>query len=555
MLARSLPRRSPQRVVQQLLAVAPPTSGLDTVSPLASMPDTDAVQMDNLISGEGGVTMRGGWFEYATNIGGAASPESVRTVLSHAGAPSTGFSSPLISSLLFAASDNGIWDIESGGDFDVVPPDIALSGSVGAGHMSYAQFTTGFGAQYLIACSETDGAFLFDGIAWMKMDSVGSGPGHITGVDPSQFVQVCVWKKRLLFVRRESGEMWFLDVESVGGTAHLFDFGPQFINGGALLALANWTQDDGAGIDDRLVILSTSGDLVIYSGTDPEDPANFACAGTWYIGQPPVGRRCFTIGGGNVYVLTQFGVVPVSQIVQGGLDNILTSSTDLLVQLRKLQSALNSDFATLLDREGWEVIELPSLALMLLVRPREAQNEYIQYAFQMHNLAWSRVLDIPGQTFARRLSEVYAGTDDGRVLRVFAGTTDGMKLDGSDAHEIRGRITPAFNYLGAPAVKKQMLMCRLQFLTGATPNYSFLMNVDFNVTSQAQAPAVGSAVGSLWNQSFWNQDYWSGGSVSYGKWRSAVGLGFAFSPSIFISSLDSMTLASIEYMFKVGGPL
>lgn len=546
------PRRMPQRSLQQLLAVQPPVAGLNTVSALAAMAETDAVEMDNLLPTEGGVTLRGGWFEYAVGLDG---DNSIRTVMSYEGAPSTGFVSPLISSILFAATDNGIWNIEAGGDFAALPADIALSGSVNAGRFSWAQFTTGFGAQYLIACSETDGGYIYDGLAWTKMDSVGVGPGHITGIDPAQFVHVCVWKKRLLFVRRESGEMWCLDVESVGGAAHLFDFGPQLIHGGAVLGIANWTMDDGSGIDDRLAILSSSGDLVIYEGTDPTDPSNFASVGTWYIGQPPVGRRCFTTSGGNVYVLTQYGVVPVNQVTQGGLDNILTSDTDLLRQLRKLQSVLNEDFQTLLDRDGWEVIEMPSQALLLLVRPSEAQNQFIQYAFQLHNMGWSRLLDIPGRTFMRRLSETYCGTDDGRVLRCFAGTTDGTKLDGTGEYEVRARLTPAFNYLGLPAVKKQMLMCRLQFLAGATPNYSFLMNTDFGVSSLSLTPAAGSRVGSLWNQSFWNQDFWSGGTVSYGQWRGATGLGFSFSPSIFISSLDSMTLASIEYMFKPGGPL
>ena len=71
---------------------------------------------------------------------------------------------------------------------------------------------------------------------------------------------------------------------------------------------------------------------------DPTDAANFRCVGVWYIGPPPVGRRCFTTSGGSPFVLTVFGVIPVAQVLQGGLDNILTAGTDYLQQLRRLQA-------------------------------------------------------------------------------------------------------------------------------------------------------------------------------------------------------------------------
>lgn len=547
-----LPR--PQRVVQAVQTMLPPVRGINSTGAVASMPETDAIEMDNMLSTDLGVAVREGWYEYATNIGGDASRQ-VRTIMSYEGAPANATVSPLAQSTLFAAVDSGIFNIEGGGNMAAVPTVMALSGSLNAGRFSFVQFTTDAG-QYLIACSETDGGYLYDGTAWMKMVSIGGpGPGIITGVDPSNFVQVCAWKKRLMFTLRASAAVWILPIGSVGGAAVEFDFGPQLQSGGAVLGLANWTQDDGAGIDDRLVILGSSGDLVVYAGTDPTDATKFNNLGTWYIGQPPVGRRCFTTSGGNVYVLTQYGVIPVNQIVQGGLDNLLTSDTELLSQLRKLNAQLNTDFQTLLNIDGWELLALPNKALLYIARPSVSVSENIQYAFQQHNLAWSRFLDVPGKTFSRRLNEIYAGTADARVLRVMDGHTDGELLDGSGAQEIRARLTPAFSYFGNPGVLKQALMIRCNFLSAATPAYAVLMNVDFQVTSIFGNPISGSTVGSLWDQDFWDQAFWAGGSASFAEWRSIEALGYALSPSIFISSLTRTVLASIEYMTKAGGPL
>lgn len=547
-------RRVPQQLVQAVNTVLPPTRGLNTTGAIAAMPETDALEMDNMLSTDFGVSMREGWYEYATNIGGD-STRQVRTVMSYEGATANATFSPLAESTLFAAVDSGIFNIEGGGNMAAVPASIALSGALNAGRFSHAQFTNDSG-QYLFACSETDGAFMYNGTAWMKCTSVGGpGPGIITGVDPATFVQVCVWKKRLMFVERASGRVWILDVGAVGGVALEFDFGPQLRNGGAVLGLANWTQDDGAGIDDRLVILGSSGDLVIYAGTDPTNPDLFQNLGTWYIGQPPVGRRCFTTSGGNVYVLTQFGVVPVNQIVQGGLDNILTSDTELLQQLRKLQDLLNRDFATLLNDDGWELMALPNKALLHIARPSTSVTEHIQYAFQQHAMAWSRFLDVPAQTFSRRLNEVYGGTEDARVLRVLDGYTDGRKLDNTGEMEIRARLTPAFSYFGNPAVRKQALMIRCNFLSTVNPAYAVLMNVDFQVGSVLGNAIAGGAAGSLWDQSYWDQAFWAAGALSFAEWRSIEALGYALAPTIFISAQQRTVLASIEYMMKPGGPL
>lgn len=548
-----LPRR--QTLVHNVAAAMPPVRGLNSSGAVAGMPETDALQMDNFISGDLGVTVREGWFEYATNID-ASRP--IRTVLSYDGAPAGSTISPLASSTLFASTDFGIWNIEGGGDKTGIAAAIALSGGSSAGRLSSVQFTSDSGGQYLVACSEVDGGFLYNGAAWMKMTSVGGpGPGYVTGVDPALFVQVCAWKRRLLFVQRASAKVWILPVNAVGGAAQVFDFGPLLQHGGAVLALMNWTQDGGDGVDDRLVVLGTSGDLLVYEGTDPTSATEFANVGTWYIGQPPVGRRCFTSSGGSPFVLTTFGVIPVGQVVQGGLDNLLTSSTEYLAQLRKIQDTLNTDFRTLLNTSGWEMLTIPSKALLMIARPGVSVTENVQYAFQQHNLAWSRLLDIPAVTFGRRLSQFYGGTVDGKVLRVLEGATDGKQLDGTNAREIRARLTPAFNYFGTPTAYKQALMARVNFLSAQAPVYSVLMNADFSTTQFASSAAggAGETVGSLWDASLWDAAFWAGGRAAFGEWRAVEGAGFALAPTVYVSAVQPTTIANYEVMVKAGGPL
>jgi hypothetical protein len=157
--------------------------------------------------------------------------------------------------------------------------------------------------------------------------------------------------------------------------------------------------------------------------------------------------------------------------------------------------------------------------------------------------------------FGVRLNEIYAGTEDGRVLRVYNGTTDGMLIDGTGDYEVRARLTPAFSYLGSPEVRKRALMFRPQFLTGSSVGWSARMNVDFSVNPIGGTPVTTPPSGSLWDASFWDQALWSGGRAAAGEWRSVTGLGFSLAPSLFISSSSRTTLASLEYMVDAGGPL
>jgi hypothetical protein len=547
------PKRLPQQQTHAITTVGPPTRGLNTIGDFATMEATDAVELDNMIPTELGLTVRGGWREYAT---GLSSGDTIKTIMAFNSAPSSSQTPPLAASTLFAATDRGIWNVEGGGDLSAKAAAIVLSNATDAGHMSFVQFTAGGGKQYLVACSETDGAFYYDGLTWKKFAASGTaGPGVVTGVDPALFAQVVVWKYRLGFVKRGSAEVWWLPPNALGGVAEGFDFGPSLRNGGMVLAAINWTMDAGDGIDDRLVILGSSGDLAVYEGTDPTDPSFFSQVGVWFVGQPPVGRRCFTSTGGNIYILTQFGVVPVAQLMSGGLDTVLLADTDLLKQLRKIQEALNVDFRTLLNTPGWALLDIPQLALLHIARPSVSVSEHIQYAFQQHALAWSRIVDMPGYSFGRRLGEVYSGTTDGRVLRVFTGYSDGQKLDGTGDYEIRSRVTPAFSYFDNPAVRKRALMIRLQFLAKANPNYSVRMNADFELSPIGGVTVGRGSVGSLWDVGLWDQAVWAGGKTASGEWRTVRGMGYSLAPTLFLSTTQSTTLASLEYMNAMGGPL
>ena len=82
--------------------------------------------------------------------------------------------------------------------------------------------------------------------------------------------------------------------------------------GGYLVAAGTWTIDAGYGVDDNLVFITSNGEVIVYSGTDPSDITKFALVGVWRIGKP-VGKRCLMKYGGDMIILTYNGLYPLDR--------------------------------------------------------------------------------------------------------------------------------------------------------------------------------------------------------------------------------------------------
>ena len=547
---KGFPKVGAQPQTHRVYTLPAPALGLDTVSPLAEMNPLCAVQMDNVLSTDGGCRVRSGWREFAINIPG----DTIKTVFSWSGAPLNAVSPPFASSKLFAATDIGIFDITAGGDFAGATPDVDLFDILNAGRLSKVMFNTGF-SNYLVVCSEIGGAWLYDGTTWTKFtqNATPTQPGQISGVNPDDFTFVMAWKERLWFIRSNSTEAWYLPVQSAGGEGEYVDFGPSFTTGGQLLALVSWTQDAGKGLDDHLVVLSSAGDMAIFQGTDPSFVDQFGMVGSWYVGQPPIGRRFFTETGGMAYVLTDKGMLAVGAIVQGGIQTMETAQSPQIQGLRRIQNALRNDFNTLLSTIGWEVFSVREQ--ILISRPQTSVAGYSQYLFMNNTNAWSILRDIPAVTWGFWLNEVYGGTDDGRVLHIFTGNTDGVEMDGSGGTEIRSRVAPAFSYLGDPADIKHAVMAKAQFLAVAPPAYEIYMLADYEVFGISSSPIGTEGNTPLWDDAIWDQSLWAGGLTAFADWRSVGALGRSLAPSVYLASSNRTLLISVSLMFKTGGVL
>jgi hypothetical protein len=197
------------------------------------------------------------------------------------------------------------------------------------------------GGNYLVIANGVDSVRNYDGTVW-------STPS-ITGVTSSTLGYVFVFKSRLFFLKKNTTEAWYLPVDSISGAAAVLRVGSNLRLGGTLVAGGPFTHDGGFGPEDFCAFVSSEGEVVIYSGTDPGDPATWSLQGTYLIGRP-IGNRCLQKIGGDLAVLTQDGMVSLSNALL--LDRAAEQKAAFTANIR---TAFADQYNLTGTLNGWEV--------------------------------------------------------------------------------------------------------------------------------------------------------------------------------------------------------
>ena len=544
-------KKKGQRKTQIIMSVPAPMGGLNARDSIAAMPATDAINLVNWIPDTNGIRCRKGYVEWAKNFPGNIAVESVMPWFGPATLPLSGtfLTDPTsMPGFLFGATHTAIYDITTRTNAPAVSQ--VLSGADNAGWFSTSMLTNSAGS-FLLACSEADGYFTFDGAVWVKRVA-GSGAGQINGVDPANLVHVLTWKRRAFFTERNSTKLWYLPVDSIAGTVAALDVGPLLKGGGRIAFTANWTIDAGEGIDDFLVIVGNNGDILLYKGTDPSAAATFALVGSWSVGQIPLGRRGYAQYGGDLLIISASGIFPVSYVTRGGAAFLQASGKEYT---SKIATAIGADLRSSFTLRGWDMILHPSERVMLINVPDYGGVTKKQFCMSTTQNAWCTFQDIPIYCLGSSVGYSFAGTADGRVLLLFSGFFDNVAYGASVGTGIRGVVQPAFSSFGAPSLEKEFVMIRTNMLGADAPGLQLGISIDYSVTPPIGTPSFAARAASLWDIALWDPAVWGGDFTVYSSWVSAGGVGFAGAASIITSTVADTVLTSIDYMAKVGGPL
>ena len=365
----------------------------------------------------------------------------------------------------------------------------------------------------------------------------------ITGVDSSTFINVNLFKNRLYFTQKDTLTCWYLDVNSIGGTASPLYFGGIARNGGYLQAMGTWTLDAGQGADDYAVFVTSMGEVIVYNGTDPTSATTWALTGVWQLGQT-FNRRCFFKWAGDLLLLTQDGLVPLASALQSSRLDPRVNLTDKIYY--PISVACTNYFANF----GWQINYFASENMLILSIPTNDGME--QYVMHTITKAWARFTGIQGYCW-----EVSGDNDmhfggDGFVATLYTDTSD-------NGTNISASVQQAYSYFDSPGQNKRFTMVRpILQSTGGLPAVLCGLSVDFQPIDNLGAISFNPSTqtGSTWDTAKWDTNIWSGGLVTTRIWQGVTGIGFAGSINLTaVAQGIELHWASTDYAMEAGGIL
>jgi hypothetical protein len=520
-------RRVAVSQVSRLLNTPPPTGGLNLRDPISEMSPLDAVVLNNMIPRQQGVEIRKGWRYFSSESSGS----NFKSVFGY-NAPSG------VNNKVFAAHAGVIYDVTSGTPTVAV----AASGSTN-GQWWTTQFTTSSGT-YLLAVSPGAGYWTYDSTGgWVNRTSSTVGL-------PTTVRTVGVWKKRIWFTDSTGGTVYYMRaVDAIQGHADAFEMGSTLQHGGYVSSVLNWTIDAGYGIDDYLIVIGTEGDVSVWKGTDPSSINTFELAGVWYVGPVPRYGRYFTSFGGDVMILSEQGLVPMSKVISGQWNEAALNNTPA----SKIQTTLSPLVNQYKNSESWDVIVVPSESVLIIKCPVSTINQYVQFVMNVVTGAWSTFTGIPMSGVTLLDGTLYFGTSGGRVAKAFLGDTDGQASNGTGGNVIEAEVQQAFNDFRSPGNLKKFQLARPIFLAANAPSVLLQLNTQYGTATAPGSPSFSPPTGAIWNTSRWNQAYWVGSTNTYQAFVGVSGLGYYGSVTMKIRGTPGTLLTSCHVMFEPGG--
>jgi hypothetical protein len=365
----------------------------------------------------------------------------------------------------------------------------------------------------------------------------------ITGVNSNTFANINLFKGRLWFCQKNTLKAWYLDPLSVGGTAESLDLGGIARNGGFLQAMGTWTLDAGQGADDYAVYVTNMGEVIVYNGTDPTVATEWLLKGVWQFGQT-FNRRCFFKWSGDLLLLTQDGLVPLSGALQSSRLDPRINLTD------KIYYAVSQAATQFYDNFGWQINYFASENMLILNVPISTGTQQ----FVMHTItkSWGQFTGIEANCWEVHGKEGMYFGGNGYVGKFYNSTSD-------NGNNINAQCQQAYSYFNSRGTLKRFTMVRPIIITdNALPTVLCGISVDFDPVNPNGSVTYNPALIAIgeWDSGIWDYNLWGGGVNINKQWQGVTGIGFSGGLAMSIASQGvDLHWASTDFVFETGGVL
>ena len=282
------------------------------------------------------------------------------------------------------------------------------------------------------------------------------------------------------------------------------------------------------------------------ASTDPTSAATFGLKGAWYVGPVPRHGRYFTPFGGDVMIVSELGLVPMSKLIAGQY-----TQDQQIGPASKIQSVFAPLVRQLLNAKYFDVFVVPSSEVLVIKLPADA-GTYRQFAMNVTTGAWCEFLGIPMRSAAVIGSQLYFGTTDGLTCKGLFGDRDGVDSVGAGGNYVEGEVQTSFQHFGTPAQLKKFGMVRPVFLSTAAPAIKLIVNVQYQFNGVGGSPYFFGSDNGIWDEGVWNYAVWVGQNT-YQGWFGSAGLGYYGSLRMKVRGLPATVFTSAHMMTELGG--
>lgn len=508
-----------RRFTVKASAIPAPVGGLNSRDSLDAMPPTDAIIMSNFFPTVEKVTLRDGYTQFCTGVGSG----NVETLVEHhAGANRQ---------LLAIGSNGTLYQIDTGS---------AVSKKTGLanGRAEAVEFNN----LTIFVPSGANVPFSWNGSSASDLSitlSDSANANTLTGVH--------AYKNRLYYFTGTDQNFYYsATVDTHQGNFTKFPVGLVGTFGGNLIMIQTITVDGGEGVDDLLALIMSSGEVLVYSGSDPSS-SSFALIGTFRIAEPVNEKRAIAKLGGDVIVMTKEGYLPLSAVIRQ--DNIGSKAAAIS---EKIRGTVIAQVAATGSSTGWQIFVSPDGDKVYFNYPTgEGTDPFNQHIFNPIIRAWSVFENLPAYVWGQYDGDTYFGGASGKVFKITGNNDNGA--------EISADLVTSYNYFADRAAIKRFSSVQ-PILEGETSiDFSFGVGVDLGAARAIDVTAVTFASNlAEWDVATYDEAFYgdtTGAGVT--KRRKAVNkLGYSAALRVKVSSsTQTISFISAHYTFQPGGPV
>ena len=402
---------------------------------------------------------------------------------------------------------------------------------------AFTMFANLSAQKYLMAVNGTQGVYSYNGTTWAA--SVVTAPAGKTWIVPNNFHLILAHMNRLWFADPNNLSVYYLPVQTIAGEVKELPIGALLKKGGSIVAIASWSIDGGAGMDDRLVIFTSQGECVIYEGLDPD--SNWQLVGIYKL-DTPMSKHCVVNFGGDLYVQVSTGLIPMSVMIR--------AETELLGKMDKNVLSAFLDNQKYFATAGWQTVLDPTSGHVICNMPMGSKNYYRQLVRKMHVAYWVEWRNTRARCWQWLSGDLWCADDDGNV---YIYDEDNLNDNG---RSIYVDVQLAWSLYKSPAIK-HFKMIRPFIFTDGVPRPLIDVRTDYNDRAPTNAPdTTFTAPGGIWDTATWDTDDWALGALPYSAWQGVGSIGRVGAPRLSANIFNSeFAVSGFDVIYETGSVL